>query len=110
MERHFRSLGKSRSKKIGLELFNHKEIHIDNKVARQLRERPDDYIAILTEPTENTDYIHTGKVEDKTEKKEKTSLSPIHLLQYVSATSLHSHPCPMLLYTLKFSLSFIFNP
>lgn len=65
-----------KQKKIGLELFNHKEVHIDNKVARQLRERPDDYIAILTEPTENTDYIHTGKVEDKTEKKEKTSLSP----------------------------------
>ncbi|MGN1138053.1 MAG: ParB/RepB/Spo0J family partition protein [Ruminococcus sp.] len=64
-----------KQKKIGLELFNHKEIHIDNKLARQLRERPDDYIAILTEPTENTAFLHTGKVEDKTEKKTKTSLT-----------------------------------
>lgn len=39
-----------KQRKIGLELFNHQEIHINNKLARQIRDNPDDFKNILFAP------------------------------------------------------------
>ena len=61
-------------KKIALELFNHKEvIHIDNKLARQLRENPDEVKTILSPEKSKSEIENTYKSVSKKKTKNNNS-------------------------------------
>lgn len=60
-----------KQKKIGLELFNHSDIHIDNKLARQLRENPDNAKVFLSpERTKDNEVLKQVKKRNPTPPKQ----------------------------------------
>lgn len=83
-----------KQKKIGLELFNHPDIHIDNKLARQLRENPNNVKDVLL-PNKGQGYENFQTQESNTNRKKEnkpktelnTKCSPYY--QMVIASSLY---------------------
>lgn len=62
-----------KQKKIGLELFNQGKVHIDNKLARQLRENPDEVKTILSPEKSKSEIENTYKSVSKKKTKNNNS-------------------------------------
>lgn len=62
-----------KQKKIGLELFNQGKVHIDNKLARQLREKPDEVKTILSPEKSKSEIENTYKSVSKKKTKNNNS-------------------------------------
>lgn len=88
-----------KQKKIGLELFNHSNVHINNKLARQLREDPDEVKTILspkTEPKEGkkpdkSSATNTPTKKLKNEKPDLNDRVPYEIQMAVAATLFHTY-------------------
>lgn len=66
-------LSPEKQKKIGLELFNQGKVHIDNKLARQLRENPDEVKTILSPEKSKSEIENTYKSVSKKKTKNNNS-------------------------------------
>lgn len=90
-----------KQKKIGLELFNHEGLHIDKKLAQQLRENPDDVKDILlapklvnaeTKPSAlKADTPSSAQKRSEDKKKELDETVPLEIQMTVAATLYHTH-------------------
>lgn len=88
-----------KQKKIGLELFNHSDVHIDNKLARKLRENPDEVKKLLSPETapekeEEINNSSTSSSPRKKEKSEKADLNdriPYEIQMTVAATLFYTY-------------------
>ena len=66
-------LSPEKQKKIGLELFNQGKVHIDNKLARLLRENPDEVKTILSPEKSKSERENTYKSVSKKKTKNNNS-------------------------------------
>lgn len=82
-----------KQKKIGLELFNQGKVHIDNKLARQLRENPDEVKTILS-PEKSKSEIENTYVSKKKTKNNNSALNdkvPYEIQMTIASTLFYTY-------------------